>query len=137
MRELTGHKVNGCNDALKISVLDEPGAGGANHLYQISGINTRTNKSCPFNTGQGLPTDNATVVFLLFQNGPIPEVGTNGVTHEALLAIVIDRLESFQDGPFACRENDAALTFLESAMMWLKKRTEARLARGVEGTHTV
>jgi len=137
VRELTGHKVNGCNDALMIWVLDEPGSGGANHLYQISGINTRTNKSCPFNTGQGLPTDNATVVFLLFQNGPIPEVGTNGVTHEALLAILIDRLESFQAGPFKCEENAAALSHLQAAQAALKSRTEKRLARGVEGTHAV
>jgi hypothetical protein len=34
----------------------------------------------------------------LFQNGPIAEVGVNGVTHEVLLAIVADRLRSFQKG---------------------------------------
>jgi hypothetical protein len=57
------------------------------------------------------------------------------VTDEALLAIQIDRLRSFQSGKFACRENAIALTHLEEAMMWLNKRTENRLARGVEGTH--
>jgi hypothetical protein len=134
MREITTHKVNGRNEALKIDVLDDPGSGGANHLYQISGMNTGTNKSCPFTARYGQPADHATV---LFQNGPIPEVGTNGVTHEALLAIVIDRLQAFQKGPFACRENALALTKLEEAMHWLKHRTEQRLARGVEGTHTV
>lgn len=128
MRELTGHKVNGCNDALKITAVDEPGSGGACHDYRIEWDEKRPET----------PNSVTHQVYRInFQNGPIPEVGTNGITHEALLAIVIDRLESFQDGPFACRENDAALTFLESAMMWLKKRTEARLARGVEGTHTV
>lgn len=29
MREITSHKVNGLNEALRIEVLDEPGAGGA------------------------------------------------------------------------------------------------------------
>lgn len=134
MRELTSHKVNGCNDALKIEVLDEPGSGGANQLYQISGMDTGTNKSCPFTARYGQPADHATV---LFQNGPIPEVGTNGVTHEALLAIVIDRLESFQAGPYQCEENAAALSHLQAAQAALKSRTEKRLARGVEGTHAV
>ena len=132
VRELTDHKVNECNDKLKIEVLDEPGAGGANHLYQITGFNTATNRSCPFVARYGAPADHSTV---LFQNGPVPEVGTNGVTQEALLAIVIDRLRSFQAGPYACRENAIALTHLEDAVNWLHHRTRARLARCVEGTH--
>jgi hypothetical protein len=126
MRELNGHKVNGCNEALRIEVLDEPGAGGANHLYRIEGMNTANNASA---------NDAVTCVHILFQNGPIPEKGTNGVTHEALLAIIIDRLQSFQKGPYACRENAIALTKLEEAQMWLQARTVARLRRGVEGTH--
>lgn len=132
MRELTSHKVNGCNEALTVTVEDEPGSGGANHLYMIRGFNTKTNTSCPFTARHGSPAEHATV---LFQNGPIPEVGTNGITHEALLAVLIDRLQSFQKGPYACRENAIALTKLEEAQHWLKHRTEARLARGVEGTH--
>jgi hypothetical protein len=132
MREITTHKVNGCNEALTITVLDEPGAGGANHLYDIRGMNTGTNSSCPFTKRYGSPADHATV---LFQNGPIKDAGTNGVTHEALLAIVIDRLRSFQAGPYACRENALALTKVEEAMHWLHARTLARVARGVEGTH--
>ncbi len=132
MRELTDHMVNECNEQLQIQVLDEPGAGGANHLYQISGFSTATNPSCPFTERYGAPADHATV---LFQNGPIPQNGTNGVTQEALLAIIIDRLRSFQAGPYACRENAIALTHLEDAMHWLQHRTRARLARGVEGTH--
>ena len=131
-REITTHKVNGCNEALTITALDGPGPGGASHLYQIEGFNSGTNPSAPWTDRHGLPAQHSTI---LFQNGPILEVGTNGVTHEALLATLIDRLDAFQEGPFACRENDAALTFLESALMWLKKRTMARAARGVEGTN--
>lgn len=58
-----------------------------------------------------------------FQNGPIKEVGVNGCTHEVLLAIVIDRLKSFQAGPYACRENALALTKIQEAQMWLLSRT--------------
>ncbi len=132
VRELTDHKVNECNDKLKIEVLDEPGAGGANHLYEINGFDTGTNPSCPFVGRYGTPAKHSTV---LFQNGPIPQNGTNGVTQEALLAIIIDRLRSFQKGPYACRENAIALTHLEDAVHWLNHRTRARLARGVEGTN--
>jgi len=72
---------------------------------------------------------------ILFQNGTILENGVNGVTQEVLLAVIIDRLRSFQNGEFACRENEKALTHLEEAMHWLQQRTINRLRRGVEGTH--
>ena len=71
-----------------------------------------------------------------FQNGPVKEFGVNGCHQEDLLAIVIDRLQSFQAGEFSCRENALALTKLEEAMHWLNHRTNARIARGVEGTNT-
>lgn len=59
----------------------------------------------------------------------------NGLTQEVLLAIVADRLRSFQVGQFACRENALALTKIEEAQHWLHSRTLARMQRGVEGTH--
>ena len=39
MRTIDDHKVNPANDTLTISVMDEPGSGGAHHHYDISGIN--------------------------------------------------------------------------------------------------
>jgi len=70
-----------------------------------------------------------------FQEGPIKECGVNGVCNEDLIAMVIIRLEHFQKSEFACRDNAIAITKLEEAMLWLRKRTVAREARGVEGTH--
>ena len=134
MRELTDHKSNAANGELKISVLDEPGQGGASHLYSIEGFNTEKNASDPFVERYGKPSDHTTI---LFQNGPIKEFGVNGVTHEALLAIIIDRLRSFQAGPYACRENEFALVYCESALRVFLARTNKRLARGVEGTNQV
>ena len=127
MRTITDHIVNPCNDKIAITVLDEPGAGGANHRYAIEGFNTKTNDSDPIKQE---PTDR---IDILFQNGPINEKGVNGITQEVLLAIVADRLRSFQGGPFACRENALALTKIEEAMHWLQQRTLARMRRGVEG----
>lgn len=117
MRTLEEHKVNPANDQIDIQVLDNPGDGGASHEYHIV-----------------IPRENDNV-YLPFQKGPVGEVGVNGITHEALLAIVADRLRSFQNGPYACRENALALTKIEEAQHWLQHRTKARMARGVEGTH--
>ena len=57
------------------------------------------------------------------------------MTQEALIAIV-DRLRSFQAGPFACEDNEEALHHCKQALEWLQHRTRRRIARGVEGTHT-
>ena len=70
-----------------------------------------------------------------FQEGPIKECGVNGVCNEDLITMVITRLEHFQNSPFSCRENALAITKLEEAMLWLRKRTMGREKRGVEGTH--
>lgn len=124
-RELTGHKVNGCNEAIVVEALDGPGSGGASHEYRISGVKG--------------PLDHHPVptIDIRFQNGPIQEVGINGITNEALLAVVIDRLEGFQSGQFANTMNQIALDSLRTAQRALKHRTEERIRRGVEGTHTV
>ena len=121
MRELTSHKVNGLNEALKIEVLDKPGPGNACHEY------------CTTFVDESLGGIERSPIG--FQNGPVKESGVNGISNEALLAIVEDRLLGFQAGEFACRENAIALTKLQEAMMWLQKRTRDRLARGVEGTN--
>lgn len=70
-----------------------------------------------------------------FQCGAINEVGVNGVMNEDLIAMVITRLEYFNKTEFACRENAMAITKLEEALLWLRKRTIGRENRGVEGTH--
>ncbi len=134
MRTLTDHIVEGdaANHQLAITAIDEPGAGGANHLYMVRGFSTRSNPSDPFTALYGEAATHSTV---LFQNGPIKDVGVNGVTHEALLAIVIDRLRAFQAGAFACAENGEAMEHLKHALHLLQLRTRKRIARGVEGTH--
>lgn len=118
-RELTGHIVNPANDQIQILVLDDPGPGGAHHSYYVH------------------VKESSLEWPLVFQKGAINEVGVNGLTHEALLAVLVDRLECFQKGPYACRENAIALTHLQDAQHWLQHRTRARMARGVEGTMKV
>lgn len=58
----------------------------------------------------------------------------DGTTNEEVLAMLINRLQ-FLNNKFPCKENAVALTHLETALLWLEKRTADRKARGVEGLH--
>lgn len=80
---------------------------------------------------------NSIVGTIQLQSGAIKESGVNGVMGEDLIAMVLVRLEEFQNTEFRCRENACAITKLEEAMMWLRKRTNGRENRGVEGTYKV
>ena len=122
MRTLTDHIVEGdsANHQLSIEVLDEPGAGGACHQYTIS-----------FESSN--PATIGATYMVNFQDGPIKEAGVNGVTNESLLAIVIDRLRCFQNGPFSSDANEEALYCCKRALYHLHGRTRERIARGVEG----
>lgn len=122
MRTIHDHKVNGLNEALQIEA-GEPGQGGAATSYRIF-----IPEWVALKPGVTVHYD------LSFQDGPIKSPADyNGLTNEALIAVVIDRLRSFQSGQFSCRENAVALTKFEEGLMWLQKRTRDRQARGVEG----
>lgn len=146
MREITTHRVNPANDKLQILVVDEPGSGGAHHEYRISFPVTQPLNEKPVSGGDVIPIDpphgeplliQDKVTSLSFQNGPITEVGVNGITHEALIAVLIDRLECFERGPYHHYRNEMALKSLREAAHHLAMRTAERMARGVEGTHQI
>lgn len=75
-------------------------------------------------------------VDITFQNGPIKEHGVNGITNEALLAIILHRLRVLNH-IYPCRENSLAITNIEQGLMWLEQRTKDRLSRGVEGQNKI
>lgn len=89
------------------------------------------------NSRLAIGTDPAVLGEIHFQEGPVKECGINGVMGEDLICMVIDRLQHFQQSEFSCRENAMAITKLEEALLWLRKRTMGREQRGVEGTHQV
>lgn len=82
-------------------------------------------------TGRGIEID--------WQNGPLgrgdERKEPNGAFVEGVIQAAIDRIQFYQGAGFSCRENAIALTHLETALLWLGKRTADREARGVEGTH--
>ena len=128
MRTLEAHKGSSANNELEITVRDEPGPGGACHEYRIN---------LPPQSLDGPYQEGPRHFELHFQNGPIGEVGVNGLTEEALLAILIDRLEGHQSGKFACGANTIALGHVRSALWSLHGRTRDRQELGIEGTHEV
>lgn len=67
---------------------------------------------------------------LVFAHQPIGETLRPGLTDEALLAVVIDRLRGVQESPLRCRETACALTKLEEALHWLHARAIDRHRRG-------
>ena len=116
----------GSQNFTRVMRMDEPGEGGACHEYEIIESVEDGKIGKPENFGM-----------ISFQNGPVKESGVNGCHQEDLLSIVLDRLQNFQKGDFACRENALAITKIEEAMHWLNHRTAARVSRGVEGTNKV
>lgn len=126
MRQLTSHQTNECNSQIEVQAR-EPSTGGAPVRYDIFGPRKHV-PNCGMVPSFGLN--------MKFQDGPIAD-GINGLTNEVLLAILQDRLEGFQNGPFAHEANARALVHIRNAQHALQSRTEERVSRGVEGTHTV
>lgn len=72
-----------------------------------------------------------------FQEGPIKEVGINGLNNEDLLLMVVTRLEAFQNSDYRCEENQEAIDAIYEAVDALRRRTNKRVDRGVEGTSQI
>lgn len=107
---------------------DEIGPGGANHRYIIC----KEGETCWCDGSNFI----GVVAEILLQRGPRKDKNSqHGVIDSDLLEIVRDRLKSFQEGPFATRENACALTHIEEALMWLNRRVEDRIERNVLGTN--
>lgn len=111
------HDGFGLNDLVTIECDDrDPDAGGASHNYVLK------------MKGVGV------VGAVQFQHGARTLATSKpGALDAVLLAVVLDRFESFQAGPFASRENAIVITKLEEALMWIGKRTRDRARRGVLG----
>lgn len=110
------------NAPTNVAALDprDPEAGGASHVYGVQ---------------YGGPKD---VLRVQFQHGPRGVASsTSGVFDDDLLAIVQDRIEGFQAGPFACVENQAALDAVQAAREALGSRVARRISQGVLGANEV
>lgn len=81
MRQITSHKINSANEGLTVEAVGEPGVDGACQRYRIHNGQLQQRNPDAFN-----------VCELRFQTGPIAEVGMDGLTDLALLAVLEDRM---------------------------------------------
>lgn len=80
--------------------------------------------------------DGVEVASAQFQHGPRKMPGsTPGIIDSVLLAILIERYDAFQSGPYHCPENDSILSHLNHAMELTKARARERNSRDVLGTY--
>lgn len=110
----THHDGYGLNETITLTA-DDRNESGASHHYvaTIGGVE---------------------VLRVQFQKGQVKEIkSTPGVTENVLLAIVLDRMEGFNAGPYRCRENSLVATKVEEAIHWLRSRALDRFKRGVLG----
>lgn len=119
---VTDHEVGFLNSALSIVAVGDPGPGGAHFMYDI-GVKTENLGDLPV-----APIEYG----LKFQVGD-PHETINGISNEALLAILIHRMDGFQRGPFHCASNEMIRIHLKHALSIMHDRTRERMNRGVEG----
>ena len=115
MRSIDSHIITPEDRHIKIYAVDERVTPRSNNHYQVF-------------------VDDKPLLEIKFQSGNYSDKGIDGVTMEALLSIVIDRLEGFQAGVFKSEENTQAITLIQSALNWLHKRTFDRICRRVRDT---
>jgi len=117
VRELNGHSVKGEAIQLRVLALDNPDDSGASHQFRFE------------------RDDGSQVGAINFHTGVIePHAGldVNGVTMEALIVVMIDRLKGFQKGENPHKQNDFARKRLEEALKALQGRTEELLEKSKE-----
>jgi len=103
------------NSPNNVASVDEPGPGGAHHAYAIQGLSPST-WTIQFQRGaRGV-------------DGSVP-----GIFEDDLLAIIQDRMEKFQAGPYSSQHNSDCLTAIIAAREALGRRVAERIARGVLG----
>jgi hypothetical protein len=124
-RAITSHNVPGLETGIRISAPAESDTEPSNRLYLVSGFNSRNNPAFKAVANVAFNEDLQGIAFVsrVDENG-VPD----GLTNEALTAILLDRLEVFQSGPFACEENARAMSHYYLALSALHDRT-VRLAK--------
>lgn len=121
--------VSGYTGAKTIEAFGVDPKSNAPKRFVISGFDAQTNPAAEAG-------DNLNACVILMQNGIIPEVGVNGVTGEDLLKVVEELYVCFQEGQFACPENEEVLQHVRAAQGAIAKRLNRRKDEGTEGTYT-
>ncbi len=101
------------SSALRIVAEDTPFRGQAAHRYDIEGFDTTNNRAV--RGGGFVPRFRNLAVIFASEDGAANDVVPDGVTIDALLAIVADHLQGLQSGPTGSQGKQLALEYIESA----------------------
>lgn len=124
MRQLNTHLSSGGSNVLQVVAVDQPVPGLPTTRYDVTGFNTVYN---PAARQQG----QFTRLPIIFATGDAPvDAPQNGVTNEALLAVVADHLRSQQETPEACLEYQMAMDYINAALGMLRQRPAANSPMG-------
>ena len=126
MREL---KHPNKNPNTRVFAIDEPEF-NAHHKYVVTDKKGDPGKEVDYTD----PAVECIRQHINFQKGPVKEHGINGIQHEDLLHVLIDRVKSLNHGAYECVENRDMLYHLNQALKADHDRTAKRETRGVEGT---
>lgn len=136
------HVARGVASTLTVTSVGEENRAGARNRYEITGFQPLQNpladpkRLASLNMlREGAEAGNPEMklelarvmgqqepLVILFQHGNPGTEGVNGITMESLLAVVIDRLEGFQAGPYACEENRQAMNKIQRGLTLLQRR---------------
>lgn len=84
------------------------------------------------NICEGFLSINKNEITIKIQDGPIKEVGINGIQITHVLDFCKEVYKSLNKD-FPCRENALTITKIEEALHWQEARTKDRKKRKVEG----
>lgn len=89
------------DEAIEVMSMDRPGPGGLCHQYEFFAAEK---------DGVGMAVGS-----IHFQEGRVEEVGVNGVQHESLMSIIIDRLRTLYVARKATNKEKSALAYMLQA----------------------
>lgn len=119
-RELTEHQINDCNRHIKIIATDYGDGEFCKQVgYQI--IVPDKSRNLAYDESKENKPDSFDI---FFQNGSTANYGYNGLTLEALCAIMIDRFKYYQTTEYKTDDNQKCIEKLEEIIQLQKDRGE-------------
>jgi hypothetical protein len=119
-REIHCHDFVGQPIVFRVLAVDGVQEDGVNHQYRIERDDGSQVGFINFNREIAEDFDENGI-------GDTNGYDANGISDEVLLAVLIDRLQSFQNGEFACKEYGLALKKVEDALDILNKRSQKKI----------
>lgn len=130
MRHISSHTAHG-SSALRITADDAPFRGMPAHRYDVEGFDTANNRAV--RSGGFVPRFRNLSIIFATDDAAANDIGPDGITMDAMLAILADHLHGLQSGPTASQGKQLALEYVESARDVLAQDSGAQQAFATGG----